>query len=120
MISSILKHTRTSLAHSAIDDVTKTSPKQMDSMESFWLAETLKYAWLLFEEEDKWSFDEWVFNTEAHPLRRVLDAREGVPEGGVASKETKKENKKTTGKEDRVVTDKSDEDMEKEMQDWEA
>ncbi len=120
MISNILKHTRTSLAHSAIDDVTKTNPKPMDSMESFWLAETLKYAWLLFEEEDKWSLDEWVFNTEAHPFRRVLDARKGVPDGGVASKDAKKENKKKTEKEDRVVTDKSDEDMEKEMQDWET
>jgi mannosyl-oligosaccharide alpha-1,2-mannosidase len=77
MISSILKHTRTSLAHSAIDDVTKTSPKHTDSMESFWLAETLKYAWLLFEDEDKWSLDEWVFNTEAHPLRRT-----GMEKGG--------------------------------------
>jgi mannosyl-oligosaccharide alpha-1,2-mannosidase len=88
MISSILKNTRTQLAHSAIDDVTKTNPKQTDSMESFWLAETLKYAWLLFEEEGKWSLDEWVFNTEAHPLRRLPGA--GVPEGGVATKEVKK------------------------------
>ena len=69
MISSILKHTRTALANSAIDDVTKQHPKHLDSMESFWLAETLKYAWLLFEDEDKWSLDEWVFNTEAHPIR---------------------------------------------------
>jgi mannosyl-oligosaccharide alpha-1,2-mannosidase len=71
MISSIFKHTRTELAHSAIDDVTKTTPKHTDSMESFWLAETIKYAWLLFEDEDAWSLDEWVFNTEAHPLRRT-------------------------------------------------
>ena len=69
MISAVLKHTRTLHAHSAIDDVTKTVPTHTDSMESFWLAETLKYAWLLFEEEDKWSLDEWVLNTEAHPLK---------------------------------------------------
>ena len=71
MVSSILKYTRTPLAHSAIDDVTKTNPVPTDSMESFWLAETLKYAWLLFEEENKWSLDEWVLNTEAHLIRRV-------------------------------------------------
>jgi len=38
-------------------------------MESFWLAETLKYLYLLFEDDPTvFSFDEWVFNTEAHPL----------------------------------------------------
>ena len=70
MTTSILRHTETEFGHSTIDDVTKTHPKPKDSMESFWLAETLKYAWLLFEEEDRWSLDHWVFNTEAHPFRR--------------------------------------------------
>jgi len=38
-------------------------------MESFWLAETLKYLYLLFEDSpDVLPFDQWVFNTEAHPL----------------------------------------------------
>jgi mannosyl-oligosaccharide alpha-1,2-mannosidase len=41
-----------------------------DSMESFWLAETLKYFYLLFEEESAVSLDDWVLNTEAHPFRR--------------------------------------------------
>ncbi|KAE9368012.1 glycoside hydrolase family 47 protein [Stipitochalara longipes BDJ] len=44
--------------------------QQVDSMESFWLAETLKYFFLCFEEFDVVSLDEWVLNTEAHPLRR--------------------------------------------------
>jgi len=66
-----LKHTRTPLAHAAIDDVTKANPQAVDSMESFWLAETLKYAYLLFEEEEAWSLDEWILNTEAHLLKRV-------------------------------------------------
>ena len=36
-------------------------------MESFWLAETLKYFYLLFEDDPSvMAFDEWVFNTEAH------------------------------------------------------
>jgi mannosyl-oligosaccharide alpha-1,2-mannosidase len=70
MITSILRHTETEFGHSAIDDVTKTHPKPKDSMESFWLAETLKYAWLLFEEEDRWSLDHWILNTEAHLFRR--------------------------------------------------
>ncbi|XP_031480391.1 mannosyl-oligosaccharide 1,2-alpha-mannosidase MNS1-like isoform X2 [Nymphaea colorata] len=40
-----------------------------DMMQSFFLAETLKYLYLLFSPPDVISFDEWVFNTEAHPLR---------------------------------------------------
>ena len=39
-----------------------------DHMESFFLSETLKYAWLLFGEEDELPLDRFVFNTEAHPL----------------------------------------------------
>ncbi|KAI8462830.1 MAG: glycoside hydrolase [Monoraphidium minutum] len=39
------------------------------TMESFWLAETLKYLFLLFEDDPAFlSFDEWVLNTEAHPF----------------------------------------------------
>ncbi len=41
-----------------------------DAMESFFLAETLKYAWLLAAPASTLAFDEVVFNTEAHPLRR--------------------------------------------------
>jgi mannosyl-oligosaccharide alpha-1,2-mannosidase len=112
MISSILKHTRTQLAHSAIDDVTKSIPKVTDTMESFWLAETLKYAWLLFEEEDKWSLDDWVFNTEAHPLRRT-----NVPDkdGGEGWKVT---GKTVLGKGDKVVTKEEERELEEEMKHW--
>ena len=52
----------------------KTAPKdtipKFDGMESFWTAETLKYFYLIFAETDVVSLDEYVFNTEAHPLRR--------------------------------------------------
>lgn len=38
-------------------------------MESFWIAETLKYFYLLFEDDPSvLPLDQWVFNTEAHPL----------------------------------------------------
>jgi hypothetical protein len=38
-------------------------------MESFWIAETLKYIYLLFEDDPfVLPLDQWVFNTEAHPL----------------------------------------------------
>lgn len=35
---------------------------------SFWLAETLKYLFLLFSDQDALRLDQWVLNTEAHPL----------------------------------------------------
>lgn len=40
-------------------------------MQSFFLAETLKYLYLLFSPPTVIPLDEWVFNTEAHPLRIV-------------------------------------------------
>lgn len=38
-----------------------------DVQQSFMLAETLKYLYLVFS-DDQISLDKWVFNTEAHPL----------------------------------------------------
>ncbi|KAL2128816.1 hypothetical protein VTI74DRAFT_8609 [Chaetomium olivicolor] len=72
MFQAVIRATQTEIGHSAIDDVTSTSSAvlQLDSMESFWLAETLKYFYLLFSEPDVISLDEWVLNTEAHPFRR--------------------------------------------------
>jgi hypothetical protein len=70
MFSQIEKKTRTAVAAAALDDVTKARPKQVDSMESFWLAETLKYFYLIFASWDTIDLDKWVLNTEAHPLRR--------------------------------------------------
>lgn len=69
MFQAINKHTRTNIANAAIGDVMKTPVEQYDSMESFWLAETLKYFYLIFSEPDEIRLDDFVFNTEAHPFR---------------------------------------------------
>ncbi|OAA59011.1 mannosyl-oligosaccharide alpha-1,2-mannosidase [Niveomyces insectorum RCEF 264] len=45
-------------------------PVGRDNMESFWLAETLKYFYLLFSPDDLLPLDQVVINTEAHPLPR--------------------------------------------------
>ncbi|OWM69508.1 hypothetical protein CDL15_Pgr013969 [Punica granatum] len=45
-------------------------------MQSFFLAETLKYLYLLFSPPSVIPLDEWVFNTEAHPLR-IVTRKEG-------------------------------------------
>ncbi|TVY57098.1 Mannosyl-oligosaccharide 1,2-alpha-mannosidase [Lachnellula cervina] len=41
-------------------------PVTKDNMESFWLAETLKYFYLLFSDDDLLPLDTIVINTEAH------------------------------------------------------
>ncbi len=53
-------------------------------MESFWIAETLKYFLLLFDDQTAAKYDllQWVFNTEAHPFPLVKDpSKLGVLEG---------------------------------------
>jgi hypothetical protein len=69
MIQNIEKHCRVANGYSGIVDVTVVPVEYNDKMESFFLAETLKYLYLLFSPPDFISFDEFVFNTEAHPLR---------------------------------------------------
>ncbi|KAI1820579.1 glycoside hydrolase family 47 protein [Xylaria intraflava] len=72
MFLAIQKATETDLAFSAILDVNVDGlvTEKTDSMESFWLSETLKYFYLIFSPPDLISLDEYVLNTEAHPLRR--------------------------------------------------
>ncbi|KAJ2905119.1 glycoside hydrolase family 47 protein [Zalerion maritima] len=53
---------------SSLDNANVVPPKFRDNMESFWLAETLKYFYLLFSPNDLLPLTEHVFNTEAHPL----------------------------------------------------
>ncbi|GAX82024.1 hypothetical protein CEUSTIGMA_g9452.t1 [Chlamydomonas eustigma] len=55
--------------YSTLINVETVPPSLGDKMESFWLAETLKYFFLLFSDEpDVIPLDKYVFNTEAHPL----------------------------------------------------
>ncbi|CEL09229.1 Putative Mannosyl-oligosaccharide 1,2-alpha-mannosidase IB [Aspergillus calidoustus] len=74
MFEAIDRATSTEWANAALRDVMEPNvngggPEKEDSMESFWLAETLKYLYLIFSETDLVSLDHFVFNTEAHPFR---------------------------------------------------
>jgi mannosyl-oligosaccharide alpha-1,2-mannosidase len=60
MFQAIMKHTTTPIANARISDVTSANPRLDDSMESFWLAETLKYFYLLFSEPNLVSLDDFV------------------------------------------------------------
>jgi len=60
MFEAVIKATSTEYGHSAVRDVTLDEPVPFDQMESFWLAETLKYFYLLFSTPDTISLDDWV------------------------------------------------------------
>lgn len=60
MFSNVEKITRTKYAHAVINDVRDVHSEQVDYMESFWLAETLKYYYLTFSEPDLVNLDEYV------------------------------------------------------------
>ncbi|KAF2622917.1 glycoside hydrolase family 47 protein [Macroventuria anomochaeta] len=69
MFQAVDNNTRMEFANAAIRDVMKSPPEKDDSMESFWMAETLKYFHLILSEPSLVSLDDFVFNTEAHPFR---------------------------------------------------
>ncbi|KAL0939705.1 class I alpha-mannosidase 1a [Colletotrichum truncatum] len=72
MWQAVIKATRTEYGASAVDNVLSEKPEPVDEMESFWVAETLKYFYLLYSTPDVISLDDWVLNTEAHPFKRPV------------------------------------------------
>jgi mannosidase alpha-like ER degradation enhancer 2 len=67
MVDSVLHYTRAPAGYASLRSV--VTKEQTDGMESFFLAETLKYAYLLFAPASTLDLHAVVFNTEAHPLR---------------------------------------------------
>ena len=65
----LLAHCRTEAGYTTLKDV--TSKEKGDLMPSYFLAETLKYLYLLFAPDETLDLGKVVFNTEAHPLRRT-------------------------------------------------
>ncbi|KAF1945469.1 seven-hairpin glycosidase [Clathrospora elynae] len=72
MFQAFVKHTivEDNGGFSSVSNVNTIPPPLRDNMESFWLAETLKYMYLLFGPNDLLPLDQIVFNTEAHPFPR--------------------------------------------------
>ncbi|KXN74157.1 glycoside hydrolase family 47 protein [Conidiobolus coronatus NRRL 28638] len=54
--------------YTSLKDSSVVPPILDDKMETFFLAETLKYFYLLFSSEDFFDIEKLVLNTEAHPL----------------------------------------------------
>ncbi|XP_038613937.1 LOW QUALITY PROTEIN: mannosyl-oligosaccharide 1,2-alpha-mannosidase IC [Tachyglossus aculeatus] len=68
VVLALEKYCRVGAGFSGIRDVYTTTPNHDNMQQSFFLAETLKYLYLLFSEDHLLSLEDWVFNTEAHPL----------------------------------------------------
>lgn len=64
----IEKFCKTKYGYGAFPDVRDNTRTPNDSMESFFLGETMKYLYLLFDPDTEIDLEKHVFNTEAHPL----------------------------------------------------
>lgn len=71
MFESIEKNCQVENGYVQIRDV--RDMKKWDTLESFFFAETMKYCYLFFAEDDVFSFDDYVLNSEAHPFKNTWD-----------------------------------------------
>ncbi|KAG1137837.1 hypothetical protein G6F37_006665 [Rhizopus arrhizus] len=71
IFNSLYTYCKTNSGYSGLYDVQDTEYPWDDREESFFFAETLKYLYLIFDDHKqlRFPFDQWVFNTEAHPLK---------------------------------------------------
>ncbi|XP_061530615.1 mannosyl-oligosaccharide 1,2-alpha-mannosidase IA isoform X1 [Phycodurus eques] len=67
-VEALERHCRVESGFSGIRDVYTLSDSHDNMQQSFFLSETLKYLYLLFSDDDLLPPEDWVFNTEAHPL----------------------------------------------------
>lgn len=85
IFKAIEKHAKTPMGYSNVRDIDSDRIMVLDDMPrycayflvflsllignfSWFLAETLKYLYLLMDDSNTIPLDKWVFNTEAHPL----------------------------------------------------
>jgi len=59
---------RNEVAYNAVEDV--RTMKQKDYLATYFFAETLKYFYLAAPDQSNFKFDDYVFNTEAHPFKK--------------------------------------------------
>lgn len=72
--------------YSSLERIDYEPSQSRDKMESFFLGETLKYLFLLFDDtKTQMSLDDFVFNTEAHPLRIFKKHRLTLNEGAATA-----------------------------------
>ena len=67
MVDDIIQHCKNDVGYASLKNV--QTFEKANSMQSFFFAETLKYAYLLFADESKLDFKKVVLTTEAHPFK---------------------------------------------------
>ncbi|KII87574.1 glycoside hydrolase family 47 protein [Plicaturopsis crispa FD-325 SS-3] len=68
-VESFNKYLAVKHGFAGLNDVNNATSTLINDQESFWFAEVLKYLWLTFDDPNKISIDEYVFNTECHPYK---------------------------------------------------
>ncbi len=66
----IKEYCGTEVAFTSVDNV--ITMEKRDNMPTYFIAETLKYLYLIFSyEEGEFKFNDYIFNTEAHPYKKL-------------------------------------------------
>jgi len=68
-LDALIHYCKTDAGYAALRNV-ETKEKK-DDMESFFLAETLKYLYLLYAPPETLDLSKVIFNTEAHPIKKT-------------------------------------------------
>ncbi|VDO01593.1 unnamed protein product, partial [Rodentolepis nana] len=68
VVQALEKHCRVNSGYSGLRNVNDSNPELDDVQQSYFIAETLKYLYLIFCDDSVLPLDRWVFNTEAHPF----------------------------------------------------
>jgi mannosyl-oligosaccharide alpha-1,2-mannosidase len=70
MFRAIDKNGKVDAGYASVKDVKQEPTEKLDEMQSFVMAETFKYLYLLFSPAHVLDLDRYVLNTEGHPLRK--------------------------------------------------
>jgi len=63
-LDSFKKYLKAPAGYAGLLDVNNPSAGQIDDTESFWYAEVLKYLFLTFDDPERFSINDYIFNTE--------------------------------------------------------
>ncbi|XP_022224401.2 mannosyl-oligosaccharide alpha-1,2-mannosidase IA-like [Drosophila obscura] len=85
VVEALERHCRTKFGYSGLENVYLRDGPRDGVQQSYFMAETLKYLYLLFSNDTLLPLDEWVFNTGGHPLpiryvNKMFRAKKNVPE----------------------------------------
>jgi mannosyl-oligosaccharide alpha-1,2-mannosidase len=71
LVIALETYCKTANGYTGIKDVSntkRTTENSDDIQHSYFLSATLKYLYLIFSDENFYSFSDYVFNSDAHPI----------------------------------------------------